>query len=85
MLSSPTLSEMEFDDLEAPRITLAMINGLETSGSNLSSSIAPPSGPIATKPKIQEVKKTRGLTRYLSPLKEEAFVGPLLPSVQVSD
>lgn len=61
-----------------------MINGFETSGSNLSSSIAPPSGPIATKPKMKKVKKARGLTRYLSPL-EEAFVGPLLPSVQVSD
>ncbi|ADV19882.1 Hypothetical Protein CGB_A7160C [Cryptococcus gattii WM276] len=81
-MSSPTLSETEFDDLEAPRVTLAMINGLETNGSNLSSSIAPPSGPIATKPKMKKVKKARVLTRYLSPLKEEAFVGPLLPSVQ---
>lgn len=85
MMSSPTLSEMEFGDLEAPTVTLVMINGLEKSGSNPSSSIAPPSGPIATKPKMKKVKKTRGLTRYLSPLKEEAFVGPLLPSVRVSD
>ncbi|KIR42413.1 hypothetical protein I307_00891 [Cryptococcus deuterogattii 99/473] len=81
-MSSPTLSEMEFGDLEAPTVTLVMINGLEKSGSNPSSSIAPPSGPIATKPKMKKVKKTRGLTRYLSPLKEEAFVGPLLPSVR---
>lgn len=57
MLSSPTLSEMEFDDLEAPRVTLAMINGLETSGSNLSSSIAPPSGPIATNPKYRKSRR----------------------------
>lgn len=54
MMSSPTLSEMEFGDLEAPTVTLVMINGLEKSGSNPSSSIAPPSGPIATKPKQNE-------------------------------
>ncbi|UOH79621.1 hypothetical protein LQV05_000628 [Cryptococcus neoformans] len=84
--SSPTLSEMEFDNLEIPRVTLATTTtNLEANGSNPSPPIAPPPcQPIITKPKKKAVNKKKGrLTRYLPPLRKEAFIGPFLPSFQL--
>ncbi|OXG88292.1 hypothetical protein C348_00666 [Cryptococcus neoformans Gb118] len=75
---------MEFDNLETPRVTLATTTNLEANGSNPSPPIAPPPcQPIITKPKKKVVNKKRGkLTRYLPPLRTEAFIGPFLPSFQ---
>ncbi|WVO17389.1 hypothetical protein L204_105081 [Cryptococcus depauperatus] len=81
---SPTLSEMEYEQLETPTITLS--SGV-TSAKVTPPVATSPVPPVMSKPKIRlrvmkKMPKRHGITRYLVPIKEESFIGPLLSSSQ---
>ncbi|KAK6906669.1 hypothetical protein L486_07923 [Kwoniella mangroviensis CBS 10435] len=70
MSSSPTLSEMEFPSSPQPSATI-------TPSSNK------PSGNFSSNPKKEKEKNlVNKLCRFLPPKKDEAFIGPILPTVE---
>ncbi|WVQ85895.1 hypothetical protein IAT38_008063 [Cryptococcus sp. DSM 104549] len=92
MPPSPTLSDMEFENLDQPAVSVSSGNTIAPAATP-SPPIAPPPDQPITKPlKVKLMKRplavagtvgpakpktSTKLTRYLPPMKGEAFIGPL--------